>query len=139
MKLRRSMLFVPGDNAAMLSTVFVHRPDSIMFDLEDAVSPSQKDSARLLVYQALRHPAYRDFEIVVRINGLDTEFGLKDLEAAVRGGAHIVRLPKTENPEDIQSEFTMLIPAGSPIRRNANADEPGMKSQSCAATLRLRR
>ncbi|HVN85865.1 MAG TPA: aldolase/citrate lyase family protein [Candidatus Binatia bacterium] len=101
MKLRRSMLFVPGDNAAMLSTVFVHRPDSIMFDLEDAVSPSQKDSARLLVYQALRHPAYRDIEIVVRINALETEFGLKDLEAAVRGGAHIVRLPKTENPEEI--------------------------------------
>ena len=101
MKLRRSMLFVPGENAAMLSTSFVYKPDSVMFDLEDAVSLSEKDAARLMVYQALRHPAYRDIEKVVRINELNTEFGLKDLEAAVRGGADVVRLPKTENAEEI--------------------------------------
>lgn len=101
MKLRRSMLFVPGDNAAMLSTSFVYKPDSIMFDLEDAVSPREKDSARLLVFQALRHPAYRDVETVVRVNSLDSEFGLKDLEVAVRGGADVVRLPKTENAQAI--------------------------------------
>ena len=99
MKLRRSMLFVPGDNAAMLSTSFVYKPDSIMFDLEDAVSPREKDAARLMVYQALRHPAYRDIETVVRINAMKSEFGLKDLEAAVRGGADIVRLPKTDDAE----------------------------------------
>ena len=97
MKLRRSMLFVPGDNAAMLSTSFVYKPDSIMFDLEDAVSPREKDSARLLVFQALHHPAYNDMETVVRINALNTEFGLRDLEAAVRGGADVVRLPKTDS------------------------------------------
>ena len=101
MKLRRSMLFVPGDNAAMLSTSFVYKPDSIMFDLEDAVSPREKDSARLMVYQALQHPAYRDIETVVRINGVDTEFWQKDLEAAIRGGVDIVRLPKTENAQEI--------------------------------------
>src|SRR5207253_7299507 len=94
MKLRRSMLFVPGDNAAMLSTSFVYKPDSIMFDLEDAVSPREKDSARLLVFQALQHPAYRDVETVVRVNSLDSEFGLKDLEVAVRGGAGGVGLPQ---------------------------------------------
>jgi len=101
MKLRRSMLFVPGDNAGMLSTSFVYRPDSIMFDLEDAVSPREKDSARLMVYQALQHPAYRDIETVVRINGVDTGFWQKDLEAAIRGGVDIVRLPKTENAQEI--------------------------------------
>ena len=74
-----------------------------MFDLEDAVAPSEKDAARLMVYQALRHPAYRDIERVVRINELNTEFGLKDLEAAVRGGADVVRLPKTENAEEIHA------------------------------------
>jgi len=102
MKLRRSMLFVPGDNAAMLSTSFVYKPDSVMFDLEDAVSPREKDSARLMVYQALQHPAYRDIETVVRINGVDTEWWQKDLEAAIRGGVDIVRLPKTENAHEIQ-------------------------------------
>jgi citrate lyase subunit beta/citryl-CoA lyase len=102
MKLRRSMLFVPGDNASMLSTSFVYEPDSIMFDLEDAVAPREKDSARLLVFQALRHPAYEDMETVVRINALNTQFGLRDLEAAVRGGADVVRLPKTDSAEAIR-------------------------------------
>ena len=102
MKLRRSMLFVPGDAAGMVSTSFVFKPDTIMFDLEDAVAPQEKDSARILVYHALRHPSYRDIETAVRINGLDSEYGLKDLEMSVRGGADIVRLPKTEKPEDIE-------------------------------------
>ena len=101
MKLRRSMLFMPGANSAMLSTAFVFKPDSIMFDLEDAVILREKDAARILVFHALRHPLYRDMETVVRINPLDTPFGREDLEAAVRGGAHVVRLPKTDTPQDV--------------------------------------
>jgi citrate lyase subunit beta/citryl-CoA lyase len=100
-KLRRSMLFIPGSNAAMLSTAFVYRPDSIMFDLEDAVALREKDSARLLVFHTLQLTAYHGIETVVRINPLDTPYGLKDLEAAVRGGVEIVRLPKTDCAEDI--------------------------------------
>lgn len=84
-KLRRSMLFLPGANAAMLSTAFIYRPDSIMFDLEDAVALREKDTARMLVFHALQHPMYQDIETVVRINPLSTPFGLLDLEAAVRG------------------------------------------------------
>ncbi len=100
-KLRRSMLFLPGANAAMLSTAFIYRPDSIMFDLEDAVSLREKDSARILVFHALQHPMYREIETVVRINPLNTPFGLKDLEAVIRAGVDVVRLPKTDTPEDI--------------------------------------
>ena len=70
MTLRRSMLFLPGANAAMLSTAFVYKPDSIMFDLEDAVSLREKDSARLLVFHALQMPVYQGIERVVRINPL---------------------------------------------------------------------
>ncbi len=102
MKLRRSMLFVPGDNAGGVSTAFVYKPDSVMFDLEDAVSPREKDSARLLVFQALRHPSWANIETVVRINELNTDYGLKDLEVAIRGGADVVRLPKTETADDIR-------------------------------------
>ncbi|MFM2486357.1 citrate (pro-3S)-lyase subunit beta [Celerinatantimonas yamalensis] len=100
-KLRRSMLFIPGSNAAMLATSFVYRPDSVMFDLEDAVSLREKDSARLLVMHALQLSAYDGIEKVVRINPLDTLYGLSDLEAAVRGGADVIRLPKTDRPEDL--------------------------------------
>ena len=49
MKLRRSMLFVPGANAAMISNTFIYKPDSIMFDLEDSVALAEKDTARMLV------------------------------------------------------------------------------------------
>ncbi len=101
MTLRRSMLFLPGANAAMLSTAFVYKPDSIMFDLEDAVSLREKDAARLLVFHALRLPVYEGIETVVRINQLSTPFGLKDLEAVVRAGADVVRLPKTDSAEDV--------------------------------------
>lgn len=101
MKLRRSMLFVPGSNAAMISNTFIYRPDSIMFDLEDAVALKEKDSARILVAHALRHPLYQDIECVVRVNPLDSEFGLADLNAVVRAGVDVVRMPKTETAKDV--------------------------------------
>ena len=101
MKLRRSMLFVPGSNAAMLSNSFIYKPDSIMFDLEDAVALKEKDSARLLVAHALQHPLYQEIETVVRVNLLDSEFGLLDLNAVVRAGVDVVRMPKTETAQDV--------------------------------------
>lgn len=108
-KLRRSMLFLPGANAAMLSNAFIYKPDSIMFDLEDAVSLREKDTARLLVFHALQHPMYRDIETVVRINQLSTPFGLLDLEAAVRGGADVIRLPKTDSTDDVDELEHYLV------------------------------
>jgi citrate (pro-3S)-lyase, beta subunit len=101
MKLRRSMLFVPGSNAAMLSNSFIYKPDSIMFDLEDAVALKEKDSARLLVAHTLQHPLYQEIETVVRVNPLDSEFGLLDLNAVVRAGVDVVRMPKTETAQDV--------------------------------------
>ncbi|QIM67725.1 citrate (pro-3S)-lyase subunit beta [Mannheimia granulomatis] len=100
-KLRRSMLFVPGSNAAMLSNTFIYKPDAIMFDLEDAVALQEKDSSRILVAHALQHPLYQDMETVVRVNPLDSEFGLKDLNAVVRAGVDVVRMPKTETAQDV--------------------------------------
>lgn len=100
-KLRRSMLFVPGSNAAMISNSFIYKPDSIMFDLEDAVALKEKDSARLLVAHALQHPLYQEMETVVRVNPLDSEFGLLDLNAVVRAGVDVVRMPKTETAQDV--------------------------------------
>ena len=100
-KLRRSMLFVPGSNAAMISNTFIYKPDSIMFDLEDAVALKEKDSARILVAHALQHPLYQEIETVVRVNPLDSEFGLNDLNAVVRAGVDVVRMPKNETAQDV--------------------------------------
>jgi len=95
------MLFVPGSNAAMISNTFIYKPDSIMFDLEDSVALAEKDTARMLVAHALQHPLYRELETVVRVNPLASEFGLLDLNAVVRAGTDIVRLPKTDSAQDI--------------------------------------
>lgn len=101
MKLRRSMLFVPGSNAAMISNSFIYKPDSIMFDLEDSVALKEKDTARLLVAHALQHPLYQEIETVVRVNPLESEYGLLDLNAVVRAGVNVVRMPKTETAQDV--------------------------------------
>ncbi|MCH8612732.1 citrate (pro-3S)-lyase subunit beta [Arsenicicoccus dermatophilus] len=97
----RSMLFVPGSNASMMANSYVYGADAIMFDLEDAVALREKDSARLMVFHALRSPVYADVETVVRINPLDTPFGRDDLRAVVRAGVQTVRLPKTDSADDI--------------------------------------
>ena len=67
-RLRRTMMFVPGSNAAMLRDAPLYGADSIMFDLEDAVSLKEKDSARVLVHFALKTFDYSNVETVVRIN-----------------------------------------------------------------------
>ncbi|GDX05942.1 aldolase/citrate lyase family protein [Buttiauxella selenatireducens] len=108
---RRSMLFVPGANAAMVSNAFIYQADALMFDLEDSVILREKDAARRLVYHALQHPLYQDVETIVRVNPLDSEYGVADLEAVVRGGANIVRLPKTDTAQDvidIESEIVRI-------------------------------
>ncbi|AKM46221.1 citrate (pro-3S)-lyase subunit beta [Edwardsiella anguillarum] len=98
---RRSMLFVPGSNAAMLSNAFIYKADSLMFDLEDSVVLREKDAARRLVYHALQHPLYNDIETIVRVNALDSAYGVADLEAVVRAGVDVVRLPKTDSADDV--------------------------------------
>lgn len=101
-RLRRTMLYVPGNNPGMIKDVHIYGSDSIMFDLEDSVAIHEKDAARYLVYNALKTIDYGDVETVVRINGLDTEYGMDDLEAIVRAKPDIIRLPKTETAQDIQ-------------------------------------
>ncbi|WP_430607736.1 citrate (Pro-3S)-lyase, beta subunit [Enterococcus sp. AZ170] len=106
-RLRRTMMFVPGANASMLRDATLYGADSLMFDLEDAVSLKEKDSARLLVYHALRTFDYSSVETVVRINGLDT-VGRQDVEAMVLAGVDVIRLPKTETAQDIVDVETVM-------------------------------
>lgn len=100
-RLRRTMMFIPGNNPSMITDGHIYGSDSIMFDLEDAVALKEKDSARFLVYNALKTIDYGDTETVVRVNGLDTPFGKDDFEAMVRAQVDVIRLPKTDTKEDI--------------------------------------
>ncbi|PJC87336.1 citrate (pro-3S)-lyase subunit beta [Vibrio sp. HA2012] len=110
-KLRRSMLFVPGSNAAMLSNSFIYTPDAIMFDLEDSVSIREKDTARMLVFNALQHPLYQEIETVVRVNGLETEFGPEDVKAVVKAGVDVIRLAKTDSAQDVHDMEAAIVAA----------------------------
>ncbi len=100
-RLRRTMLFVPGNSPGMIRDAHIYGSDSIMFDLEDSVALGEKDAARHLVYQALKFIDYGNIEKVVRVNPLNTAYGKDDIEAMVCAGVDVIRLPKTETPQDI--------------------------------------
>ena len=95
-------MFVPGNNPAMMQDAYIYGPDSIMLDLEDSVSMAEKDTARLLVHNALKSIDYGDTEMGVRINPLNTPYGKKDIEAVVKAGVHVIRMPKTETAEEVR-------------------------------------
>ena len=100
-RLRRTMMFLPGNNPSMITDAHIYGPDSVMIDLEDATSVTQKDAARFLVSEALKAIDYKTTERVVRLNGLDTPFGVDDIRAVVKAGVDVIRLPKTDTPDDI--------------------------------------
>ena len=95
-------MFVPGNNPGMMADAHIYGPDSIMLDLEDSVTLAEKDAARLLVYHALQSVDYGQTEMVVRINPLSTPFGRKDIEAVVRAGVDVIRMPKTETADEVR-------------------------------------
>lgn len=95
-------MFVPGNNPGMMQDAYIYGADSIMLDLEDSVTMAEKDAARLLVYNALRSIDYGQTEMVVRINPLSTPYGRKDVEAVVKAGVHVVRMPKTETADEVR-------------------------------------
>lgn len=95
-------MFVPGNNPGMMQDAFIYGPDSIMLDLEDSVTMAEKDTARLLVYNALKTIDYGTTEMVVRVNPLSTPYGKKDIEAVVKAGVDVVRMPKTETADEVR-------------------------------------
>lgn len=108
MKLRRTMMFIPGNNPSMISDAHIYGSDSIMFDLEDAVSINEKDSARFLVYNALKSVDYGNTETVVRVNSLDSEYGIFDFEAMVKAGVDVIRLPKTDTSDEVKEADELI-------------------------------
>lgn len=100
-RIRRAMMFAPGNNPAMLQNAGIYGADSVMFDLEDAVAISEKDSARNLVRNAIKYLKY-PCEVGVRINHIETPWGYDDLECVLEAKPDFIRLPKSETAEDIK-------------------------------------
>ncbi len=111
---RRSVLYMPGSNARALEKGRTLDADGLILDLEDAVSPGQKAEARAQVVAALAEGGYGHREILLRVNGLDTEWGEADIAAAAKSGADAVLLPKVESAETVQKAEAMLDAAGAP-------------------------
>ncbi len=99
--MRRSMLFLPGNNPNMLINGNCLGSDAVIFDLEDAVSPSEKDAARILVRNTLRYMDFRGCERIVRINSIGTPYWKEDLNALLPYAPDLILLPKTESAQDI--------------------------------------
>ncbi len=100
--MRRSMLFLPGNNPNMLINGNCLGSDAVIFDLEDAVSPQEKDAARILVRNTMRYMNFGGCEIIVRINSIDTDYWKEDLETILPEKPDVILLPKTGAPEDVQ-------------------------------------
>ncbi len=98
-RLRRSRLYLPGNEPKYFINAALRKPDAIILDLEDSVHPNEKDTARLLVRNALRAVDFGSCERMVRINQLP--LGLDDLEAIIHELPDLVLLPKTERPEQV--------------------------------------
>jgi citrate lyase subunit beta / citryl-CoA lyase len=107
-KKRRSMLYIPGNNPAMIQQGGVYGADSILLDLEDAVALNQKDAARILVKNMINVIDFYDSEVCVRVNHLSTPFGLADLEVIVPLQPSAIRYPKTESAEEV-AELLQII------------------------------
>ena len=101
--MRRSMLFLPGNTPNMIINGDALGADSIILDLEDAVSPDEKDSARILVRNAIREMGFADVEITVRINAIDTAYWQDDLEAIVPLKPDLIMPPKASSAADMQT------------------------------------
>jgi len=97
--MRRSLLFIPGNNPAMLQNADVFGADAVIFDLEDAVNVTEKDNARNLMHYYLESHKNLPMEVIVRINGLDTDYYKEDLEAIVSDNIDTIMLPKAKIQE----------------------------------------
>ena len=99
--MRRSMLFLPGNNPNMIINAGCLGADAVIFDLEDAVSPAEKDAARILVRNTLRYTDLSGCDVIVRINSVDTDYWRADLDQILPRRPDVILLPKASTPADV--------------------------------------
>ncbi len=117
-RFRRSRLYLPGTQAKLMLNAGIHQPDAIILDLEDSVAPSEKNSARIIVRNALRTLDFFGAERMVRIN--QGNLGLKDLEAIVPHNVHLILVPKVENAKQLKAVDDKI----QNIRKDCGRKEP---------------
>jgi len=116
--LRRSRLYLPGNEPKFYVNAGLHEPDGIILDLEDSVAPTEKDAARCLVRNALRVVNFYGAERMVRIN--QGERGLEDLDWIIPHNVNLVLIPKVEDP----SQVTAVADRIDEIKKRCGQDNP---------------
>ena len=111
---RRSVLYMPGANARALEKAKTLAADGLILDLEDAVAPEAKETARRQVCDAVKAGGYGKRELIIRINGLDTPWGAADLAAAAAVGPDAILIPKPSTGADIVRATEAMASAGAP-------------------------
>jgi citrate lyase subunit beta/citryl-CoA lyase len=114
-RLRRSRLYLPGNEPKFLLNAALHEPDGIILDLEDSVAPAEKDTARLVVRNALRSVSFLAAERMVRINPFP--LGREDLAEIAAEGVELILIPKCEGAEDVRAvdaEIQRIRGSGAP-------------------------
>jgi citrate lyase subunit beta/citryl-CoA lyase len=121
---RRSALYMPGSNARALEKARTLPADAVIFDLEDAVAPDVKQTAREQVTAAVRAGGYGSREVVIRINGLDTDWGETDLAEAAAAGPDAILVPKVSSAAQLAEVGAALASAPSRIAVWAMIETP---------------
>lgn len=111
---RRSVLFMPGSNPRALEKARALPADGLIFDLEDAVAPEAKETARAAAATALAAGGYAPRELLLRVNPLDTVWGQADLAIAATLPIDAVLLPKVENADRVRLTLGLLDALGAP-------------------------
>ena len=106
---RRSVLYMPGSNARAIETARTLPVDAVILDLEDSVAPDGKAAARKQVADAVAAGGFGAREVVIRINGLDTEWWLDDLNAAAKAKPDAVLVPKVSSPSHLEDVAERLV------------------------------
>ena len=112
----RSVLYMPGSNERALEKAKTIAADAVIFDLEDAVAPDAKPAARDAAAAAVRSGEYGGRELIIRVNGIGTEWHDDDLEAAAAAAPDVVLVPKVNSAEEVRRLVDALAAAGAPDR-----------------------
>ena len=99
-RLKRTSLYASGSNPVNMIQAAFYNEDCIVYDMEDSVPLSEKDTARLLIYNTVRYHRPADKYVIIRVNGIYSEFIEEDLEAAVCARPDAIRIPKVEYKEE---------------------------------------
>jgi citrate lyase subunit beta/citryl-CoA lyase len=123
---RRSVLYMPGSNARAIEKARGLPVDTVVLDLEDSVAPDGKEAARAQVMDAIGSGGFGARELVVRINGLDTEWWLEDVNAAAKVKPDAILVPKVSRPDHLEvvAERLVDISADQKIRIWAMMETP---------------